>query len=137
MARLYPACLLIQEKFLQPPVLIGWLALACDQSCAAIEGEVAEAPADEYDEPVLEAHQVHQMDEQPHEPGHVAAEFQTADFSDGRRPSDHCEVPFVHEMERLNRLTRKSVLNDLCHITALLNSGGRDTRQGISIRAAV
>jgi PAS domain S-box-containing protein len=56
---------------------------AGNQACAAIPGEVVVDPLDQHQHPVVEFHQVHQVHEQPHEPGNGSGEMQPAKVRHG------------------------------------------------------
>src|ERR671918_2954545 len=68
---------------------------AREESRAATVGREAERPADENEQPVLEADQVPEVDDQPGRPGQEAAEPDAFDVGDCRCSADRGQVALV------------------------------------------
>src|SRR5919198_3833976 len=67
----------------------------CDEACAATACCEADRPADEDEQPILEADQVPEVDDEPGRPGEKAAEPDALDVGDGRRSADRGKVALV------------------------------------------
>src|SRR6266508_2617165 len=76
-------------------VLVARCRSARDESGATAVGREAERPADEDEQPVLEADQVPEVDDQPGRPGEKAAELDAFDVGDCRCSADRGQVALV------------------------------------------
>jgi hypothetical protein len=56
-------------------------------------GDEAERPAHQYEQAVLEADEVPQVDDQPNDPGEASAEPESLDIGHGAGVSDSSAVP--------------------------------------------
>src|SRR4051794_22149308 len=74
---------------------------AGDQPRAAPTRHEAEHPPQEHEQPVLEADQVVEVDDEPRDPGHQAAEANDVQIGDGAGPADRREVALVEVVEGL------------------------------------
>jgi hypothetical protein len=77
---------------------------ASDETCAAAVRSEAHRPADEHEDPVLEADEIEEMDDEPREPRDEAAQAEALDVCDGGSTADRREVALVAVAERLARL---------------------------------
>ena len=57
--------------------------IAGNQPCRAVPGEVVPRPLEEDQQPILKLDNVHQVDEEPRQPGQQAGELQRADHRHG------------------------------------------------------
>src|ERR1051326_1945799 len=103
---------------------------AGDQPGAAVVGQVEETPLDEHQDAVREFHQVHQVDEQPDQPGYEAGHVKGADLRYGGGSADHGQAPLVEIVERRKRLALQTLSDEPSGIgTALqryLGNPGQD-----------
>src|ERR1039457_7282870 len=74
-----------------------------DQARAAVAGEVVVHPLGEYQQPIFELRQVHEMYEDPGEPGGKAGDVQAAEFGDGLVAADGSQVALVEVAEGRGR----------------------------------
>jgi hypothetical protein len=88
-------------------------------------GGEAECPADEDEEPVLEADEVPEVDDEPGDPSDEAAEFQPLDVGDCGCSSDRGEVAFVSVAELRSGARAQPSLHDLRGVAALLHGDRR------------
>src|SRR4029077_8856478 len=70
-----------------------------DQASSPTERQILESPLNEHQDPVLEFHNVHQMDEQPDQPRRKAGDMKPKNVRDGRRAADNGHVAFVEIFE--------------------------------------
>src|SRR6266545_2440990 len=72
---------------------------AGDEAGAAVAGEVVVHPLDEDEEAVIELDQVHEVDEDPEEPGGEPGKAQAPEVGDGLVAADGGEVALVEVAE--------------------------------------
>src|ERR671919_541518 len=110
----------------------------CDESGAATVGCEAERPADEDEQPVLEADQVPEVDEQPCCPGGKAAEPDAFYVGDCRCSPDRGEVALVAVAERPVLAASEPRADDAGRVPPLLHrdwcEGGQ--HDGLAARVA-
>ena len=76
---------------------------AGDEASATAEGDVLEAPLDEYENAALELNDVHEMDEKPDEPSGKTGNVKAEDVGDSGRAPDDSHIAFVEVMEARRR----------------------------------
>src|SRR5213075_696667 len=100
--------------------LLWRLRSAGDQARAALKSEELKRPADQHNEPVLKLNQVHEMYEQPDQPGGPSPHFEAADVGHRVIASDYSHVAAVELLERSRRrIARQAALDQLAGIAAL------------------
>src|SRR3712207_444131 len=102
---------------------------ACDESGAATVGHEAKGPADEDEQPVLEADQVPEVDEQPGRPGGEAAQPDAFDVGDRRCSADSGQVALVAVAEGAVRAPSEPRADDARSVPPLLHRDGCNARQ--------
>src|SRR5947209_3029693 len=122
---------------LRRPRGVGNWRTVGDQPCSAASRGEVEEPAREHEDPVLEPHQVPQVDDHPDDPGDQAAEPQAFDIGDGCATTDGGEVAFIDVPEGLDVAVPEPSPGHLPRVTALLHGHRRQSRQGAdhSVRA--
>src|SRR5262249_59491710 len=108
-----------------------------DQPRAAVERDVRPGPLDHHDEPVAEADQEKDVDEQPEDPGEEAGEPEAADLADGGASADGGQHPFVDVVERLAPTTFEGGDDVPRGALALLDRGRGDARGQGAVRLDV
>src|ERR671910_2717143 len=109
----------------------------CDESGAATVGCEAERPADDNEQPVLEADQVPEVDEQPGRPGGKAAEPYAFDVGDCRCSPDRGQVALVAVAESAVFAPSQPRADDAGRVPPLLYRDGCETRQHDGLAARV
>ncbi len=92
-------------------------------------GDEAEGPADEDEQPILEADQVPEVHDQPGAPGDEPTEPEALDLRHGGGAADRRDVPLVAVAERRRRARAKPRAHHPAHVPALLHRHRRDARQ--------
>ena len=72
-----------------------------NQARATVEGHVLVAPPQEDEGAIERLRQVHQVDEQPHEPGDKAVNLEATNDADTGISPDHSQVAFIEIAEWL------------------------------------
>ena len=106
---------------------------AHDDAHRAVEAEVVPGPAHQHAEPVLEADQVVEVDDEPHDPAEEAGEAERADLPDGRRPTDRRERALVAVAERARPRSVQDLVRDEA---AGLHRGRRQHREHVAVPSA-
>ena len=107
---------------------------AGDEASATAEGEILEAPLDENLDAALELHDVHEMDEEPHEPGEKTGDVHTENIGNGGGAADDSHVALVEIVERRNGLLPfQARLDCLCGVAPSLNGDLRDAGEGLAV----
>ena len=105
-----------------------------DHASAAAAREEAERPADQHQQPVLEADQVPEVDHEPGDPGGKPAQANGVEVRDGPCPADRREVALVAVVERLVVPAPQTGLDELGGVAALLHGDRRDAREVLQRR---
>ena len=107
---------------------------AGDEAGAAAEGEVLETPLDENLNATLELNDVHQMDEEPDEPGEKTGDVQTENIGDGSGATNDGHVSFVEIMEGRNVLfSFQPGLDGFCGVASALNGNLSDAGERLAV----
>src|SRR5579863_8942371 len=72
-----------------------YIAFARNEASPAIEGKILKSPLNKNEHAVLELHNVHEVNEQPDDPGWPSPNMKTKDISDGSRTADHRNIAFI------------------------------------------
>ena len=101
-------------------------------------GREAERPANENEQPILEADQVPEVDKEPGRPGEKAAEPHSFDVGDRRCSADRGQVALVAVAEGVVLAPSQPRADDAGRVSPLLHRHGCDTRQrdGLAARVA-
>src|SRR5512132_1348116 len=97
-----------------------------DQPRAASMGGEAAGPANDDEEPILEADQVPDVHEEPRHPGNEAAQLQSLDVRDGGCAANRREVAFVVIPEPRSGAGAQASANRFRRVAALLHGDRRD-----------
>ncbi len=105
-----------------------------DEASTTTEGEVLEAPLNENLDAALELNDVHEMDEEPDEPGEEAGDVQTENIGDGTSAADDGHVALVEIVERRDAaLPFQARFDSFCGVTAALNCDLRDAGKRLAV----
>src|SRR5262249_7091455 len=92
-----------------------------NQACPTIPGDVVVYPLGQYQQAILELHQVHQVYEDPHEPRKESPEVQLAEIGDCLIAADGREVALVEVVEGRQSFALETRADGARHIAALLH----------------
>lgn len=107
---------------------------AGDYAGSTAESEVFEAPLDEDLDAALEFDYVHQVDEEPDEPGHDACYVNAEDVGDGGSATDYGHIAFVEIVEWIGfRLAVEAGEDKFGGVAAFLDSGLGYARDEIAV----
>src|SRR5205814_7284787 len=106
-----------------------------DQTRATAVRDEAEGPAHDDEQPVLEADEVPEVDDEPRDPGEEAAELEPLDLGDGCRAPDRREVALVAVVERRRLPRAQAVAHDRGRVPALLHRDRRNAGKLRRVRA--
>src|SRR5277367_7075701 len=107
---------------------------AGNEAGAAAEGEIFESPLNEDNDAALKFDDVHQMDEEPDEPGEQAGDLEAKNIGYSGGTSDVGHVAFVEIVERLaGGLASEASADGFGGIQATLNGDLSNAGEGISI----
>lgn len=107
---------------------------AGDEACAAAEGEVLETPFDENLNAALELNEIHEMDEEPDEPGEKTGDVQPEDTGDGSGATNDGHISLVEIAEGRNVLfSFQAGFDRFCGITSALNGDWRNARERLAV----
>src|SRR3954466_16414340 len=107
-----------------------------DHTGAAAVAHEAERPADEHDEPVLEADQVREVNAEPERPRDEAGQSERAELAHRAQPADRRQVALVAVAEPVGRRPpREAVADDPAGEPAPLHPGRREAGEAGAARA--
>src|SRR5207249_8343124 len=92
-----------------------------DEPGATATGEEAEGPARDDQQPVLEADQIEEMDDEPGDPGDEAADADPLDVRDGLRAADRGQIALVDVFEGLRGAARQAIADYPRDVAAFLD----------------
>src|SRR5215468_7691981 len=108
----------------------AWRSTSRDEPGTAIARNVVVHPLRQHQQSILEFDEIHQVDEDPHEPGDESGDAKEAKIGDSFVAADGREVAFVEIVERLGRGTSGGArANEARHPAALLHRDWRESRQ--------
>jgi hypothetical protein len=105
-----------------------------DEASAAAEGEVLETPFNENLDATLKLNDVHEMDEEPDEPGEKTGDVQTENVGDGSGAADDGHVALIEIAEGRNRLLPVQARPDgFCGVVSALNGDLSDAGERLAV----